>query len=361
MARGLALPTFLASLVALAGIGTSSQQLPPGYLDPQPILDAAAKAIGTDNLKCVTISGTAYGGAVGQQRESAWNVDWPRIDSLANYTRTMNWETRTMVEEFDREPGLNPASWKYGVGWIDGPLQQNRHQTFIVSGRHAWHMDGPKAPPVAVATGPRGDLRARHVAQSARLPQGRAQAGREPESDLAMGARRDGARRPRGQAGQSQRRFDHLRRQIPRRRDDQSGAHAPADPYVGGASGARRHELRARVHQRQLRRSRKRREISWRVALSPRLGRQLRRAERHRRPQCIWRSAEGHPRQPVSRHGRGPRFSGEGHVSRPRRDAEARRRRVPDWRRLAQQRRRRVQRCALPSSRRRSTRSAASP
>ena len=94
MARGLALPTFLASLVALAGIGTSSQQLPPGYLDPQPILDAAAKAIGTDNLKCVTISGTAYGGAVGQQRESAWNVDWPRIDSLANYTRTMNWETQ---------------------------------------------------------------------------------------------------------------------------------------------------------------------------------------------------------------------------------------------------------------------------
>ena len=150
MARGLALPTFLASLVALAGIGTSSQQLPPGYLDPQPILDAAAKAIGTDNLKCVTISGTAYGGAVGQQRESAWNVDWPRIDSLASYSRTMNWETRTMVEEFDREPGLNPASWKYGVGWIDGPLQRNRHQTFMVSGRHAWHMDGPKAPPVAV-------------------------------------------------------------------------------------------------------------------------------------------------------------------------------------------------------------------
>ena len=116
MARGFALPIFLASLVAVAGIGTSSQQLPPGYLDPRPILDAAAKAIGTDNLKCVTISGTAYGGAVGQQRESAWNVDWPRIDSLASYTRTMNWETRTMVEEFDREPGLNPASWKYGIG-----------------------------------------------------------------------------------------------------------------------------------------------------------------------------------------------------------------------------------------------------
>jgi glyoxylase-like metal-dependent hydrolase (beta-lactamase superfamily II) len=125
--------------------------LPPGYLDPHPILDAAAKAIGVDNLRCVTIAGTAYGGAVGQQRESAWNVDWPRVDSLANYTRTMNWDARTMTEEFDRKPGLNPASWKYGVGWVDGPLQQNAHQVFVVSGRHAWHMDGSKAPPVPVA------------------------------------------------------------------------------------------------------------------------------------------------------------------------------------------------------------------
>ena len=49
----------------------------PGFVDPMPVLDAAAKAIGTANLRCVTISGTAYAGAVGQQRESARNVDWP--------------------------------------------------------------------------------------------------------------------------------------------------------------------------------------------------------------------------------------------------------------------------------------------
>jgi len=150
MARLFGLPTTLVFVAALMGAGAATQQLPPGYLDPRPILDAAAKAIGTDNLRCVTISGTAYGGAVGQSRESAPNVDWPRIDSLANYTRTMNWDARMMTEEFDRKPGLNPASWKYGVGWIDGPLQQNPHQIFVVSGRHAWHLDGPNAPPVAV-------------------------------------------------------------------------------------------------------------------------------------------------------------------------------------------------------------------
>ncbi len=101
-------------------------------------------------MPCVTIAGTAYGGAVGQQRESARNVDWPRIDSLANYTRTMNWDLATMIEQFDRKPGLNPAAWKYGAGWVDGPLQQQPRQTFIVSRRHAWHTDGPAGAPVAV-------------------------------------------------------------------------------------------------------------------------------------------------------------------------------------------------------------------
>ena len=140
----------LAGFVALAGTVTSTQPLPPGYVDPQPILEAAAKAIGADRLQCVTISGTAYAGAVGQQREAAWNVDWPRGEPLANYTRTMRWADRAMREEFDRKPGLNPASWKYGVAWIDGPLQQDTHQTFIVSGRHAWHHDGAGGQPVAV-------------------------------------------------------------------------------------------------------------------------------------------------------------------------------------------------------------------
>ena len=54
-----------------------------------------------------------------------------------------------MREEFDRKPGLNPAAWKYGVGWIDGPLQRQPHQIFVVNGGHAWHMDGPGGAPVA--------------------------------------------------------------------------------------------------------------------------------------------------------------------------------------------------------------------
>jgi hypothetical protein len=111
-------------LVTIMGATAATGQLPPGFVDPMPVLDAAAKAIGNADLRCVTIAGTAYAGAVGQQRESARNVDWPRIEALANYTRTMDWERGSMKEEFDRKPGLNPAAWKYGVRWIDGPLQQ---------------------------------------------------------------------------------------------------------------------------------------------------------------------------------------------------------------------------------------------
>jgi glyoxylase-like metal-dependent hydrolase (beta-lactamase superfamily II) len=139
-------------VVGLACATLSAQQLPPGYVDPAPILAAASKEIGEANLKCITFSGTGYAGAVGQAVESAVNVDWPRIDALANYTRTINFDTQTIKEEFDRKPGLNPASWKYGLGWQGGtPTQRNPHQTFIVNGNHGWHMDGTGAAPVPMS------------------------------------------------------------------------------------------------------------------------------------------------------------------------------------------------------------------
>src|SRR3979490_577074 len=118
-------------LVALMSGTAAAQGLAPGYIDPQPVLQAASKAIGSDKLKCVTISGAAYNGAVGQQKLTARGVDWPHIDSLANSTRPMNWGTKTMKEEFDRKPGLSSASSKYELGWVDGPLQQNTHQIFM--------------------------------------------------------------------------------------------------------------------------------------------------------------------------------------------------------------------------------------
>src|SRR5437867_11889469 len=92
----LPLPLIFAGLLALTGGSVSTQQqLPPGYVDPKPIQDAAIQAIGNDKLNCVTISGTAYDGAGGQQIDAQTKMDGPRIDSLATYSRTTNWQART--------------------------------------------------------------------------------------------------------------------------------------------------------------------------------------------------------------------------------------------------------------------------
>lgn len=102
------------ALIGLVGTPTFSQQFPPGFVDPAPLLAAVAEEIGEANLRCITYYGTGYNAAVGQTFENAVNIDWPQPDRMANYTRTINWETGTSIETFDREPGLNPAAWKYG-------------------------------------------------------------------------------------------------------------------------------------------------------------------------------------------------------------------------------------------------------
>ena len=100
------------------------------------------------------------------------NVDWPRGEPLANYTRTMNWDARTMKEEFDRKPGLNPASWKYGLGWMGGtPLQRNRVR---VHGQRQLRLAHGRTGQRAVAAPPEDAERwqLEHVAQPARLSEG---------------------------------------------------------------------------------------------------------------------------------------------------------------------------------------------
>jgi len=133
---------------------TYAQEFPPGFIDPDPVLEAASAAIGEDRLHCVAISGTAYTGAVGQQFLNGYDVDWPRGEPLANYTRIIDWDNVRMIETFDRQPGHNPASWKYGLGWTGGtPIQQRTRQEFMLNGEYAWHRDGADAAPVA-ATAP---------------------------------------------------------------------------------------------------------------------------------------------------------------------------------------------------------------
>ena len=140
----------LPMLLLLMGSQMPAQQFPPGFVDPAPILAAASKAINEQALRCITFSGVGYSGPVGQTFENAVNIDWPRSE-MANYTRTINWENGTSKETFDRKPGNNPASWKYGLGWVGGtPTQKEVRQTHMTNGRYSWSIDGEKGQPVAI-------------------------------------------------------------------------------------------------------------------------------------------------------------------------------------------------------------------
>ncbi|MDD9890630.1 MAG: MBL fold metallo-hydrolase, partial [Gammaproteobacteria bacterium] len=128
----------------------AAQEFDHGYIDPAPILAAASAAIGEERLSCISIAGSAYTGMVGQQYINAYEVDWPRGEPLRNYTRVIDFDNVRMLETFDREPGNNPASWKYGLGWYGGtPIQQEERQIFSLNGQYAWHQDGANGIPVA--------------------------------------------------------------------------------------------------------------------------------------------------------------------------------------------------------------------
>lgn len=117
----------------------------PGHVDPRPVLERVAEAMGADRLPCVSISGEGYSGMVGQNVTQ--DTDWPRGAPLENYTRTFHFEQGWSVETFERPAGLNPRSWKWGSGWRGGtPFQQHRRQTFVASRDGAWHIDGNGEP-----------------------------------------------------------------------------------------------------------------------------------------------------------------------------------------------------------------------
>ena len=105
MAGRLSLLCLLSILVALTG-GTVAAQ------DAKAVLQAVAKTIGAEHLRCVTYSGSGYVGAVGQNYTP--RDDWPRVE-LASYTKTVNFETKSAREEQVRRQGTFPARGGGGI------------------------------------------------------------------------------------------------------------------------------------------------------------------------------------------------------------------------------------------------------
>jgi glyoxylase-like metal-dependent hydrolase (beta-lactamase superfamily II) len=128
----------LTVLMALA-TGTAAAQ------DARTVLQAAAKALGAENLRCVTYSGSGFVGLVGQQYDL--RDDWPRVD-LMGYSRTINYDAKSSVEERTVRQGSYAPR---GGGFQ--PIQGEQKTTQIVSGDRAWNLNaqGQPAPQPAAA------------------------------------------------------------------------------------------------------------------------------------------------------------------------------------------------------------------
>src|SRR2546425_13125387 len=290
------------------------------------------------------MTGTGYAGKVGQQRLNGYDVDWPRGEPLANYTRTMNWETPTMTEAFDRAPGRNPASWKYGLGWTGGtPLQKNTRQIFTVNGSNAWYQDGVGSDPIAARPEdaerwqldmwitPHGFLKAammpganpKAVWRWELGEMGRDGATTQPEKMTVVSMTVLGKYRVDATINK-----EHMLQRIhtwvpdPVLGDTNYEHEFTNESFVDAGGG---------------------REGPDRLAPSRRMGRQLPGAERQRRPQRVRRHVQGCARQRLRRCGRRSGRRPAGDVPRPRRDAADRQRRVRVGRCVTQQRRRRIQ------------------
>jgi glyoxylase-like metal-dependent hydrolase (beta-lactamase superfamily II) len=136
MPRRLPVLCLFAMYVSLSGPSLTAQ-------DAKAVLQAVAKNIGADGLRCVTYSGTGYAGAVGQNFTP--RDDWPRVE-LASYTKTVNFDAKAAREEQVRRQGTFPARGGGGV-----PIQGDVRQVNLVSGNYAWALQGTNATPQPAA------------------------------------------------------------------------------------------------------------------------------------------------------------------------------------------------------------------
>ncbi|PYS45853.1 MAG: hypothetical protein DMG13_31170 [Acidobacteria bacterium] len=107
--------------------------------DGRSVLQAAATAMGVNNMKSIQYSGTGWQGMVGQNL--APDQDWPRVD-LKSYTRTIDFDTMSSREEYVRIQGNNPPRGG-GAGF---PFLAEQRVTNLVSGNYAWSLNAQGQP-----------------------------------------------------------------------------------------------------------------------------------------------------------------------------------------------------------------------
>ncbi len=121
---------FLAVLfVALIppGARTTSAQA----VDARKALEAAAKAMGTTNLKSIQFTAEGFLSKVGEQYDLT--TDWPHFD-VTEYTRMIDFDAKYMRLDYNQKQGNYPTN-----GY---PPVPEEHVTNILSGNFEWDMKG---------------------------------------------------------------------------------------------------------------------------------------------------------------------------------------------------------------------------
>ena len=130
----------IAVCVGLLAVLTAAAPAVAQAQSAQAVLQAAAKAMGTNTLRCATYTGTGYVGIVGQNYDI--RDDWARVE-LASYTRTINFDQKSAREERVIRQGSNPPRGGGGI-----PIQGDQRQIQLVSDRFAWNVNPANMLPV---------------------------------------------------------------------------------------------------------------------------------------------------------------------------------------------------------------------
>lgn len=100
-------------------------------VDARKALEAAAKAMGTTNLKSIQFTAEGFSSKVGEQYDLT--TDWPHFE-VTEYTRAIDFDAKFMRLDYNQKQGSYPAN-----GYAPVPEE---HVTNILSGTYAWDMKG---------------------------------------------------------------------------------------------------------------------------------------------------------------------------------------------------------------------------
>jgi glyoxylase-like metal-dependent hydrolase (beta-lactamase superfamily II) len=123
-------------LLSLADGGMRAQ-------DSKAVLQGVARALGAENLKCLTYAGTGQIGLVGQNFTP--RDDWPKLE-MPSCTKSVNFDARASREERVLRQGSNAARGGGGM-----PLTAEQRRTALVSGNFAWNAAGTAVTPMPEA------------------------------------------------------------------------------------------------------------------------------------------------------------------------------------------------------------------